>query len=157
MRRGQSSLEYLILIAVIVILVTVVVRYAGSGAKEVPITGTIYIDPELSPVVEETPQKIKWQAKYSYPPGCKATKCDFYVSVNLKYYKTGNHKGEYRLDVYIGGEVSKIRRIRVSLCTGWEKVVDANGFDRNYFVGYFAKNELDPLFPCQVTVMAWIK
>ncbi|ADT83859.1 hypothetical protein TBCH5v1_1067 [Thermococcus barophilus] len=154
MKKGQSSLEYLIFIAVAIIIVALVIKYTEPAVKEVPITGIVYIDPETSPVVEQTSEKIKWKVTYYYPPGCQATKCDFYVSVNLKYYYSSD---KYRIDVYIGGEADRIKKIKVSMCTGWEKVVDANGFDRNYFVGYFAKKELDPLFPCQVTVMAWIK
>ncbi|NJE07778.1 class III signal peptide-containing protein [Thermococcus sp. M39] len=172
MRKGQGSLGYLFLIAVAIIIVAIVIKYSEPAVKEVPITGIIYIDPEGSAKTEETDTKIAWQAMYKYPPECRPIAgnpyCDFYVTVNLKYYKSGRYQGKYRIDVYVAGDAEKIKKIKVQLCNGWEYTWSEEEFDynnpnlneHNKAVKVNGKTYFDPgdlEFPCQVIIMAWMK
>lgn len=175
MRRGQSSLEYLFLIGIAIMIVVIAVKYAEPAAKEAPITGITYIDPELSANVGPSPGSkadARWQAMYKYPPGChpKAGNpyCDFYATVNLKHYSSGKYEGKYRIDVYVAGDAEKIKKIKVQLCNGWEYTWSGKEFDyKNQNLNdhnksvkvdgktYFGSNDLE--FPCQVVIMAWMK
>lgn len=152
MKKGQSSLEHLLLVAVTIIIVAVVIRYIEPAAKEVPITGIAYIDPELSPEKPGYDHPVTWII-YRYPEGCKAKKnCDFYVSVNLHYYKDGN---KYKVWVYANGDSDRIREVKVQLCTGDEavwKFPEDKG--RNKISGKeIPENE----FPCTLYMMAWMR
>jgi len=100
MKKGQSSLGYIFLVAVATIIVAVVIKYVEPAAKEVPITGIAYIDPETSPRKLYKPYSGEpydhpvWWVMYAYPLECEkggASDCDFYVSVNL-HYKSNKYK-----------------------------------------------------------------
>jgi len=171
MKKGQGSLGYLFLIVVAIILIAVVIKYVEPAGKEVPITGIIYIDPELSVSVEPSSGSTadaRWQAMYKYPLECRPIAgnpyCDFYVTVNLKHYPSG----KYRIDVYVAGDADKIKKIKVQLCNGWEYTWSEEEFDynnshlsdHNKAVKVNGKTYFDPgdlEFPCQVIIMAWMK
>ena len=152
MRRGQSSIEYIILFGVAILLVAVVVKYTLPASKETPITGIAYIDPELSPAKPGYDHPVSWIV-YRYPPGCKATKsCDFYVSVSLHYYPDS---GRYRVWVYTNGDSNRIREIHVKLCSGasatWKFPEDRG---KNKIRG--VRLEEDD-FRCELYVMAYLR
>jgi len=149
-RRGQGSLEHIILLGVALLLVAVVVKYTFPASKGTPITGITYIDPELSPSKPGYDHPVSWIV-YRYPPGCKATKsCDFYVSVNLHYYPNSNR---YKVWVYANGDSDKIKEVHVRLCTGksatWKFPEDKG---KNKIRGVEIR-END--FPCELYVMAY--
>ncbi|ASJ06965.1 hypothetical protein A3L08_06325 [Thermococcus pacificus] len=150
MKKGQGSIEYLVMVTVALILLALVFHYVYTSSKGVPITGITYIDPELSPEKPGYDHPVTWVV-YKYPLGCEATKnCDFYVSVNLHYYPD---TGKYRFWVYANGDSADTKKIRVRLCNGatgeWNFPEDKG---KNKINGVYL-HEDD--FPCALSIMAW--
>ncbi|HIC87743.1 MAG TPA: class III signal peptide-containing protein [Aquificae bacterium] len=150
MKKGQSSLGYIFLVVVAIIIVAVVIRYIELAAKGVPITGIAYIDPELSPEKPGYDHPVTWII-YRYPEGCKAKKnCDFYVSVNLHY-----KSNKYKVWVYANGNPDRIREVKVRLCTGDEAIWK---FPEDKGHNKIAGKEIpESEFPCALYIMAWMR
>ncbi|WP_456367143.1 hypothetical protein [Thermococcus sp.] len=149
MSRGQSNIEYLIMIAVVLVLLALVLNYTYSASRGFSITGVAYIDPELSPEKPGYNHPVNWIV-YRYPPKCNAgTTCEFYVSVNLHYYPD---RGKYRVWVYVNGDSKEIKTVVVRLCNGvqeeWNFPEDAG---KNKIRGIHLE-ESD--FPCVVYITA---
>ena len=151
MKKAQSSLEYLLIAVVALIVIAVAVKYTLSASKGTPITGIAYIDPELS-LAHPYKANTTWIV-YRYPENCRAkSTCDFYVSVTL--HSPQKEGDKYKAVIWITANKDRIREVHVRLCNG-KSVTWKYTSGKSIARGTTYLSEED--FPCELYVMAYMR
>ena len=140
MKRGQGSLEYLFIVALVIIIVAIGVRYLKSAAKEVPYYNQITLDPGLFNNITAD-----------------------YGDIKVEAYLIDNGDGTYKVEYKIWAITAPIRKAQLALVcmnkppnvAGYHVITHEGPLTPvNYWANYWTPVP-EEYFPCEIRFYIW--